>query len=130
MGQTERPVFSSDYYGAEVFTAAIGKTIKEVKIVDNSLLFTFDRGYRMRIYDCGQNCCEIRYMTTDDDLSYFAGAKLLGAELKDAPNVPHEWGVHEVQFLEIKTDKGVFAVANHNEHNGFLLRAVALCRIK
>ena len=26
---------------------------------------------------------------------------------------------HEVQFLEIKTDRGVLTMANHNEHNGW-----------
>jgi len=133
MGQTRRPVFASgydDYYGAEVFATAIGKTIKEVRIVDNSLLFTFDCGCRVKVYDCGQNCCETRYMTTDDDLTYFAGAKLLGAELMVAPSATTLDGVHEVQFLDIQTDKGVFTIANHNEHNGyyggFVLRAVAL----
>ena len=41
-------------------------------------------------------------------------------ELKDAPDIEDEWGeVHEVQFLDVKTDKGVFQMSSHNEHNGY-----------
>jgi hypothetical protein len=134
MGQTGFTVLVNrlfgDGRGREVFTSAIGKTIKEVSLVNDGLHFTFEDGYRMRIFDDGQSCCEIRYMRTDDDLSYFVGAKLTGAEIKDAPNVPDEYGEHEVQFLEIQTDRGVFTISNHNEHNGyydgFWLRAEAV----
>ena len=27
--------------------------------------------------------------------------------------------VHEIQFLDVKTDKGIFQMANNNEHNGY-----------
>jgi len=118
-----------DEHGGEVFKRAIRKTIKEVKLVDNAPWFTFEDRYRMKIFDDGQSCCETRYMRTDDDLNYFTDAKLTGAEIKDASNLPHEWGEHDVQFLEIQTDGGVFTIVNHNEHNGyyggFWLRAVA-----
>jgi hypothetical protein len=37
--------------------------------------------------------------------------------------------VHEVAFLEVTTDRGVFQMKNHNEHNGyyggFLIRCLA-----
>lgn len=49
----------------------------------------------------------------------FVGAKLLGAEVKPAPNIPDEYCKHEVEFLDVKTDKGVFQMASHNEHNGY-----------
>jgi hypothetical protein len=69
-------------------------------------------------------------MRTDDDLNYFVGAKLTGGEIKDAPDVPDKYGYHEVQFLEIQTDRGVFTISSHNEHNGyyggFWLRAEAI----
>ncbi len=80
----------------------------------------------MRIYDDGQSCCENRYMRTDDDLSSYVGSKLLGAEIKDAPNISEEYGYHEIQFLEVQTDCGTFTMTSHNEHNGdyggFLIR--------
>ena len=59
-------------------------------------------------------------MRTDDDLGYYIGSTLTGAEISDAPSVPNEYGEeHEIQFLRISTSRGVFTVSNHNEHNGY-----------
>lgn len=112
----------------KAFTSCLNKTIASLSLGDdNALHFVMDDGTKMRLYDGGQSCCEDRYMRTDDKLSAFVGAKLLGAEVKPAPNMPHEWGEHEVAFLDVTTDKGVFQMASHNEHNGyyggFLIRA-------
>lgn len=101
------------------FTAAVGKTIAVVELRDDVLRFQFSDGSKLILRDEGQSCCESRYMTTDDDLSEYVGAKLLDAEIKDAPSVENEYEEHEVQFLEVKTDRGVFTMANHNEHNGY-----------
>lgn len=99
---------------------SVGLIIQEVKLEDDSLKFEFTDGRKIRLFDDGQSCCESRYMTTDDDLSEFAGAKLLDMELKTGPNIEDEYGNdHEVQFLEVKTDKGSFVMSSHNEHNGY-----------
>lgn len=114
-----------------VITASLGKTITSLELGgDDALHFTFQDGSRMKFEDVGQSCCEQRYMRTDDDLASFVGAKFVGAQLKEAPEVEDEYGeTHEVQFLEIETDRGSFTMANHNEHNGyyggFEIRAVA-----
>lgn len=114
----------------DAFTGALGKTIAALRLGDDDALhFEFGDGSKMKLFDDGQSCCESRYMRTDDDLASFVGAKLIGAEIKDAPSAapPYEYGEHEVQFLEVKTDRGVFTMASHNEHNGyyggFLIRA-------
>lgn len=101
--------------------SSIGKTIKRVWLNEdkNELQFEFIDGTGLKMLDDGQSCCEDRYMRTDDDLTEYAGAKLLGFELKDAPNLEDEEGRHEIQFLDVKTDKGTFQMANHNEHNGY-----------
>lgn len=104
---------------AKVFTEAVGKTIAQVSLIDNELVFEFLDKSKMRLFDSAQSCCESRYMSTDDDLSYYAGATLLDADIKEAPNISNDWGEHEVEFLEIRTSKGVFTIANHNEHNGY-----------
>ncbi len=101
---------------------AIGQTIIAVELKDDDALhFTMADGFKLRIFDDGQSCCESRYMRTDDDLSQHVGETLLGFEIKDAPSPEEDnnWGEHEVQFLEVKTDKGVFTMASHNEHNGY-----------
>jgi hypothetical protein len=102
----------------DVFLQAIDKQISSLKIEDNELYFEFIDGFKFKIYDDGQSCCEERFMRTDDDLDYYIGSKLMGGELKNTST--DEYGeVHEIQFLEIITDKGSFTVSNHNIHNGY-----------
>lgn len=102
------------------FTAALGKTIAALRLGDDDALhFEFNDGSRLRITDEGQSCCEKRYMRTDDDLFYYVGATLLGAEIKQGPDMPDEYVEHNVQFLEVNTSRGVFTMSNHNEHNGY-----------
>lgn len=106
------------------FTGAVGKTIAEVRLDEeaNALRFTFTDGSKLKIWGDGQSCCETRYMRTDDNLQEYVGAKLLGAEIKEAPSTTDgedQWGDHDVEFLEVQTDRGVFTMASHNEHNGY-----------
>jgi len=109
----------------KAFRGAVGKTIESVVLaeVDNAnlLKLAFTDKTAIVIYDDGQSCCESRYMRTDDDLKGFVGAKLMGGEIKDAPPVKEsEYDEeHEVQFLELQTDKGVITFSNHVEHNGY-----------
>lgn len=104
---------------AEVFQAAIGKTITALSLTDDALHFVFDDGSRMKLEDAGQSCCEARYMRTDDDLAQYVGTKLLGAEIMDAPDAEEGYETHEVQFLHVRTDRGTFTMSSHNEHNGY-----------
>lgn len=113
----------------EAFVAGISKKITELTLdADTGLHFVFDDGYKMKLFDDGQSCCETRYMTTDDKLIDFIGSQLVGAEVKDAPDRETEYGEpHEVAFLTVTTSIGVFTCETHNEHNGyyggFLVRA-------
>lgn len=105
----------------EAVKSSLNKTIKRVWLDKeyDCLRFRFTDGSGIKLWDGGQSCCEHRYMVTDDDLSEYAGARLLDMELKDAPEIEDRYGVHEVQFLDVKTDIGTFQMANHNEHNGY-----------
>jgi hypothetical protein len=127
-------MLSGNEESAETFREAIGKTITDLELESEELVFTFSDGSRMKLFDDGQSCCEERYMHTDDDLAYYIGSKLLSAETRNAPDENAEWDVHEVQFLLVTTDKGVFTMASHNIHNGyyggFLIRVAALPSIK
>lgn len=107
-----------DEESVKVLDTVMGKEIRSVRLNDQRLHLVFRDGTSIAISDHSQNCCEVRYMSTDDDLTYFVGAQLLGVELKEAPNEP-SGEEHNVQFLEIKTSRGVFTMANHNEHNGY-----------
>ena len=70
--------------------------------------------------DEGENCCESRYMTNDDDLSYYVGATLLKVEILGGTSTTDQYGEeHEIDFLHITTSKGVIVCETHNEHNGY-----------
>jgi hypothetical protein len=98
---------------------SLNKKIEDVALVGDNLVFLFEDKTKLTIFDDGQSCCESRYMRTDDDLTAFKGAVFTNIELKNAPEVEDDYGSHEVQFLEITTDKGSFVMSNHNEHNGY-----------
>jgi len=103
----------------EAWQKGVNKKITKLYMKDDSLIFEFDDGYIMRIADEGQSCCEHRYIMTDDELPDFVGSKLIDAEIKEGPNLEHEWGEHETEFLIITTNMGQFTMVTHNEHNGY-----------
>ena len=109
---------TSNKEAVDCIQAVIGKQIKSIELIEDEIVLkTSDGG--LKLLDYGQLCCESRYMRTDDDLSEFVGAVVNGFELKQAPDQEDEYGVHEVQFLEIATSKGAITFASHNEHNGY-----------
>ena len=103
------------------YRASIGKTIERVSL-DGDLRIQFADGSVLMVSDEGQSCCEHRYMTSDDQptFPYYVGAKLLGIEVRDGPERSDDCGeVHETQFLDVTTDRGLFQCCTHNEHNGY-----------
>ncbi len=98
--------------------------IGAVSLDDNVLRITLNFGNSpqmiVELRDDGRSCCESRYMTTDDDLPYHVGAKLLDMEILSAPDIKNDADdVHEMQFLHVRTTKGVITLETHNEHNGY-----------
>jgi len=99
---------------------AIGRTIETIYLEEQKLSLNFTDGSLLTFVDNGQSCCEERYMRTDDVLSEFFGSKFLSVAVKEAPPIAGDDGEeHEVQFLEVMTDRGAFTISNHNEHNGY-----------
>jgi hypothetical protein len=98
---------------------SLGKHIVNIVLESDSLAIHFEDKTVLYLQDEGQSCCEHRYMTTDDDLSEFCDSQFMDVELADGENKDDEYGEHEIQFLNIKTSKGTFQMANHNEHNGY-----------
>lgn len=101
--------------------SSLNKVIQSVSLDEesNTLRFVFTDGSKLNLWDDGQSCCEHRYMRTDDSLTEYSGATLLDFELKNAPDIETQYDCHEVQFLDVKTSKGIFQMASHNEHNGY-----------
>lgn len=75
---------------------------------------------QITIYDGGQECCEQRWMTCDDELTEHKGARLRGVELLESSSqeVENE-DKHDCSFLRIDTTAGSFRLCMHNQHNGY-----------
>lgn len=74
-----------------------------------------------------QNCCERwGYLTTNDDLSEFEGASLLGVKVVDT--ALNEKKISDLElyeeetdtmFVNFETDKGTLQFVAYNQHNGY-----------
>ena len=97
-----------------------GMVIRDAVVDEDSITLQFDFG-RLTLSDHSQCCCETRYMSTDDDVKSLVGSRFMCYEVKDGDyqGVEDDYDVHEVQFLEIQTDRGFVTLVNHNEHNGY-----------
>ncbi len=103
--------------GSKFIQGFFGKKITAIYYDDDELALRFgDEG--LCIWDNGQSCCENRYMTTDDDLTYFLGAELRDIEVREGPDLPSD-ECHEQEFLVVTTSLGAFTMENHVEHNGY-----------
>ncbi len=98
-------------------------TLKPAVVRDDvaALIFRFTDGTAMQLRDEGQQCCEVRYMHTDDRLSDFVGAQFRSAKIRSVPLISTDEydGKHEIQFLIVKTSIGEFTIETHNVHNGY-----------
>ena len=104
--------------------SAMGKKIKSIRIDkdyngDGGLEMLFDDGTGIWIFDDARSCCEDRYLHTDDNVSDFAGAIFIEAELREGGEKGDDWETHEWEFVIIKTSIGEFTLETHNEHNGY-----------
>lgn len=102
-----------------ILKSAMNKIIKKVwlNVETDCLHFQFTDGTGMILFDQHLSG-EYRTMTTTDELTLFYNTIFLGIAIKPAPSYDTEFGIHEIQFLDIKTDKGVFQMVNHNDHDG------------
>lgn len=118
------------------FNKNLGKVIKSLDISGDTFTIMFDDDTGLSMTDQGQQCCENRYMHSDDDLKYYIGAKLLNGRIEDIDtsyeqsrkyldhfietgNEYYNDNVLECQFLIIDTNKGSFTIANYNENSGY-----------
>jgi len=119
----DKDLFYQGFYrdrSKESYAVSLGKEITKAVMNGDELRIGFTDGSSFILSDDGQSCCESRYMTTDDDLDFCAGATFLGIELRDGPDFEDEHGdCHETQFLYVNTSRGGFTVVTHNEHNGY-----------
>lgn len=107
---------------AAALIASQNKSISSMYLnSEDELRIGLEDGTVLVLWDNGQSCCENRYMRTDDDLDSFVGDIFLGIEILSGPEEEDDYGggVHEVQFLHIRTSGGTVVCSSHNEHNGY-----------
>lgn len=112
----------------EVMKAVKGKVIEEVKVDDNEIIIIFRDSLRLHLWDGEQQCCEFRYLSTDDNLSAHKGAEIISVELEESgeyserPEYSSRCNTIEEDdpmFLKILTTAGLITVCTHNIHNGY-----------
>lgn len=87
---------------------------------DGELRMRFDGGGTLAIWDGGRSCCESRYLTTDDELESYVGARLQSFDISGVESTDDEDGdPHETVFVRLHTDAGTITLVTHNEHNGY-----------
>lgn len=67
-------------------------------------------------------CCEEIFIdtdNTDDEIKELSGSILKDIEIRESAINDSEWSAHDVQFLEISTDKGFLTFKTHVIHNGY-----------
>jgi len=116
-----------NYGNILLIDSPVGKVIASIKIDEDAnhgkgeLQIGFTDGTKLYVHDDRQQCCEYRYLHTDDDLTYYIGATLIKLRIAEVTSVKQEDYAyeHDVQFLHIVTSKGTFTLETHNEHNGY-----------
>lgn len=125
------------------------RKIEELSLnADDSILsFKLDGGVVFEVYQSLQECCEVRWMHTDDELDDFLGARLLDFDIRTGgvsectpeemnskpswydPYAHTEAYYTESEFLIVKTTAGEFTVVSYNSHNGYYSGFYISCRI-
>jgi hypothetical protein len=100
-------------------SAYLGQKIVLAALSEDNLILTLSNGRSIKICDDGQQCCEARYMHTDDDVQSLVGHTLTRIEAKEVAEADDDIDdAHQVVFLEVGTDNGFITIENHNVHNG------------
>ena len=107
----------------EAILKSLGEEIRNIKmstrVEPNELIINFKNGNELIIFDGGQDCCEHRYMHTDDTLKDFENSLLLDIEVREGPEEGETGDIVESKFVIVVTSSGSFTIVNYNEHNGY-----------
>lgn len=108
---------------------ARNREIAHITVDERRVKIELVGGDELRIWDWGQQCCEIRFLSCDDNVSAFVGARFVDAETRPVTDaefhrVRDNSGAYEGEeddpaFLIISTTLGEFTVVTHNIHNGY-----------
>jgi len=109
-----------------------------VKVIDTSENNEYDEEYIFKISNY-QNCCESwGVCLSEDDLLPYYGAELIDIYFTDTSLKTtylnhialqkNSYDFHNIQFINFKTDKGIFQLTVYNCHNGYYGHDVTIIR--
>ena len=117
------------------FSETVGLTIVEIELRngdEEAVILHFDDGRALRITDSDQDCCEERYLRTDDEIDRFLPSQFIGIQIKEAQVLVENRemsDVHEVVFVDVLTTKGPITFSAHNVHNGYYGGFTVCCEV-
>lgn len=98
------------------------RIIASAEIKDNMLVLIMDDGCRIEIEDEPQ-CCEMRYMHTDDNIDQMAGETLVEIRVQsvgyESDDEDDNGNYHEMGFMHVVTNLMTYTLETHNLHNGY-----------
>ena len=105
-----------EYSGAYISTAVFIAEVITLTLLHPNRIATV-----VTLSDEGQSCCEIRYMSLDgDNVNDLVGARFHHVQVRGVASTDDgDSELHEINFVEIVTDKGGITFSMHNEHNGY-----------
>lgn len=117
------------------FSSLIGKTLTEVRVDDDEIVFVADDGTSYKMYH-SQDCCEsVDIEDITGDLQDLVGSPIIRAEensnndtpdseLEDRGDESYTW-----TFYRISTAKGLVVIRWYGSSNGYYSEAVSFCKV-
>lgn len=110
-----------DFHGREISRIFLIDNVLHIKLKDyvpwpNGLGF-YKREIHITLKDTPQ-CCEVRFIHTDDNLKDFIGAAFMGIDVSEIDILDNGEDIHEVAFVNVLTSLGPITLETHNIHNG------------
>ena len=115
------------------FSDLVGKTLTNVNIGDEEILFTTDDGKQFRLWH-SQDCCESVYVeSVVGDINDLIGTPILRAEEVDSSGTP-KLGEYDESFTwtfyKLATVKGYVDIRWYGTSNGYYSESVSFDEVK
>jgi hypothetical protein len=103
----------------------VGKKIEKLYIDpeynngDGGLVIQFEDNKKIILFDDNRQCCESRYIHSNDNLSWHEGSNFKGIQIKNIRDKRDECDFkHETQFIHVLTETDTLVIETHNVHEG------------
>lgn len=113
----EPPLLEVNEATLKAIGSCLGKTIKLIQVEPNLTIY-FTDDVMLTMWDDNWQCCEKRWLHSDDNPADLVGATLMDIQMEEGVDDEGEVHIVESQFIRILTDKAPFVVTAYNQHTG------------